>query len=565
MVATFDAGEVVQSKVIYLNNKEVNSATLSATNTGSLSYFMNNMNTDDVMLNGTISGATYVPGVVGNYALNFIETSDVTLSQNPQPTSISSWVKRDDENWKHIVSLNENTPFGTKEKVYINNIEANYFDDWKGETINTATTEVTAKSRDSAGEYTNTTTISSSDLVIDTFTPTKKTYLSRLGVFIADKGTGNITIAIRRNSDSREFASSSANSPSGEGLNANLPSSGWKYFTCNCILEEGVEYRLDITNSTSDATLKSQTTNTANTISYNLLEANRAKEFTVVGNGRTLKLETDSDGVLHNSVINLDAGTYLYQHAYGQSRTNAIPRTIIHSSRTITNDYYNYLMKHGNGSYDIRLSDIGTELVIKINTILPAMGVKVTGISVSASARLYSVDYSLDGITWINLGRNINYSNFEAIFNANRSNVFYIKYYKHSTDNSGANYFFTSDFKVEANLDLSGIPVLLNKFGIQAGSQFVGKLDETLFFNKNLSSEERTTLYNKGLVTDGLVAKYSFEEGSGTLAADTKNWENVKNGVKHTFRETGTQLRWKAIENAGGSSDLTQVRVSINK
>lgn len=46
-------------------------------------------------------------------------------------------------------------------------------------------------------------------------------------------------------------------------------------------------------------------------------------------------------------------------------------------------------------------------------------------------------------------------------------------------------------------------------------------LDEVLIYNKALNETEISTLYNKEVVTNGLIAKYSFEEGSGTDALDT--------------------------------------------
>jgi hypothetical protein len=341
-----------------------------------------------------------------------------------------------------------------------------YFDN---ATTPTATNEVTVDEKDFEGLETNTTALTSTTLTtFAQFTPTQKTYVTSLGIYIVDKGTGNWRVQITRASDEREFAISSTNgTTTSEGLNANITNNSWKYFCENCILEEGVTYNLKVASSVTDGTMKSASTNDYDTISYDLREASRVKEVTVTGNGRTLTLKTDDDGVLNNSAIDLDAGTFVYQHANGTAISDAgnKARSIIHQSLGSDDDYNKYLMLHGTGSYDIVLSGAGTKRIVKINTILPAMHVNITGINIANSARTYSVDYSLDGTTWVNLGRNINYSNFIASFNAQRNNTFYIKYYKHATDNTGANYFSTANFKVEANLDLSGIPFNGQKIG----------------------------------------------------------------------------------------------------
>ena len=89
-----------------------------------------------------------------------------------------------------------------------------------------------------------------------------------------------------------------------------------------------------------------------------------------------------------------------------------------------------------------------------------------------------------------------------------------------------------------------------------------GKYDEILLFNRAITPTEVATLYEKGIVTSGLVAKYSFEEGAGTKAFDTANWERVTSGVAHTFEKSGTDLRWKAVENGGAVASITNLSVT---
>lgn len=310
----------------------------------------------------------------------------------------------------------------------------------------------TIQSRDSSGSYVNTTLVGNNYLDIATITPTAKTYLTRIGVYIVDKGTGSLRIKVKRTSDNKEFAISAVSAPDGEGNSANLSQGGFVYFSVNCILEEGIEYTISVMGSASnDLLLKSQTSNTAGTISYVAQESIKSKTVSFISGGITKTFTTVDEGVLHNSVIDLDNSQYSFDVGDLYSASRYMERSIIFSSRNITNDYYNYLMNHGTGGYDIKLSDIGTELIIKVDTIFPAYNVKATGIQINPITRTYSVDYSLNGTDWINLGRNINYTGFEAIFNAQGNSVFYIKYYKHATDNAYTNY-FNNNFKIVADI-----------------------------------------------------------------------------------------------------------------
>lgn len=92
-----------------------------------------------------------------------------------------------------------------------------------------------------------------------------------------------------------------------------------------------------------------------------------------------------------------------------------------------------------------------------------------------------------------------------GIFDNANGDVFL--YIDNSLDNSKTDltaditgYTGTSRFILGTELD-TGTPVY-----------FKGAIDEVCCYNRALTSDEVTTLYNKGSVTSGLVAKYSFEE-----------------------------------------------------
>lgn len=89
-----------------------------------------------------------------------------------------------------------------------------------------------------------------------------------------------------------------------------------------------------------------------------------------------------------------------------------------------------------------------------------------------------------------------------------------------------------------------------------------GQLDEIRWYNRELSSSDVASLYAKSEVSNGLINKYELEENSGTHIYDTSNWENVTKAVSHTFNYTGTDLRWKIIENGGSTGAITSVTIN---
>lgn len=329
----------------------------------------------------------------------------------------------------------------------------------ENEIKNIVGTEESVGSRDLANAFTNSSALSTTWGKIGTITPAERLHITRLGVYVNVKGTGNWAVKILKTSDSSLMAQSSTKGADGEGVNANMPASGWKYFTQNCILEPGVAYDLYIYNSTSDGTIKSQTTNTLLTASYNLLRAKRVAEFDVIANGVTTPLiaNNELEGVLHGSIFNLDNATYSLpvMSLSGSSGADALNRSNVYTSRnSVSGAYYNYLQIHGTGVYDIMLGGAGAELVYRVDTIFPARAVRVTGPNYG-SGRTYSMDYSFDGTNWVNVIRNATASGTIMNFDALGNRIFYVKIYKHTTDGTGANYLST--FSISADLNLSGI------------------------------------------------------------------------------------------------------------
>lgn len=91
---------------------------------------------------------------------------------------------------------------------------------------------------------------------------------------------------------------------------------------------------------------------------------------------------------------------------------------------------------------------------------------------------------------------------------------------------------------------------------------FDGLIDEIRIYNKVLSTDEINTLYSKADSGDGLILRYSMEEGSGTSLYDTSSWEMVDNGVLYTFEKSGTELRYKILESGGSTGEISKVVIT---
>lgn len=91
---------------------------------------------------------------------------------------------------------------------------------------------------------------------------------------------------------------------------------------------------------------------------------------------------------------------------------------------------------------------------------------------------------------------------------------------------------------------------------------FDGYIDQLCVYSAVLTPAQIATLYAKGNVTSNLIAKYEFEENTGSVTAfDTARWERIDSGTAHTFIRTddGTGLRWKIVEKEGSTAVVSRV------
>ena len=149
--------------------------------------------------------------------------------------------------------------------------------------------------------------------------------------------------------------------------------------------------------------------------------------------------------------------------------------------------------------------------------------------------------------------------------NVNTGNWVHVAFTWDGTTNTGAGKLYING-KLENSGTSPGISNGVSKYVMNFGrseagvAYFNGQIDEVLIFNRSLSAEEVSSLYNngEGLYADtsfapfnnGLVAGYHFDEGSGTTAYDITGKNNgtingatwVDGKISHNLTETNEVL-----------------------
>lgn len=86
--------------------------------------------------------------------------------------------------------------------------------------------------------------------------------------------------------------------------------------------------------------------------------------------------------------------------------------------------------------------------------------------------------------------------------------------------------------------------------------------DEKCTFTSGQIAQSLSVDYNNGTIT---TAKLTSTEVSGSftyeMTADGTNWEEVTSGTAHTFTDTGTDLRWRATEDAASTGEISQIKI----
>ena len=82
-------------------------------------------------------------------------------------------------------------------------------------------------------------------------------------------------------------------------------------------------------------------------------------------------------------------------------------------------------------------------------------------------------------------------------------------------------------------------------------------------FTSGQIAESLSVDFNNGTIT---TATLTSTEVSGTfdyeMTADGSNWEAVTSGTAKTFSNTGTDLRWRATENAASTGEISKIKIT---
>ena len=85
-----------------------------------------------------------------------------------------------------------------------------------------------------------------------------------------------------------------------------------------------------------------------------------------------------------------------------------------------------------------------------------------------------------------------------------------------------------------------------------------------LSFTAGQIGQSTSIRYNDGTISSATLTA-TIDSGSFDfyMSADGgTNWESVSNGVTYTFANTGTDLRWKIVENASSTGKITKIVIS---
>lgn len=323
------------------------------------------------------------------------------------------------------------------------------------------------QSLDTGGAYANTYTLTAAvnegATHIQTFTPTKK-YVTEIGVWVVEAGTGvdwNLIVHTAGNVllAHRKIAA------------ASLVEGAFNYFIVpNIWISGALHFHLYASATTGTPTCKANGADDLETASYIQRYAKKTESFTVICNGIKTELKSDKDGVLSESIIDLDNGKYIWDLGviasavalHTKYANSAYSASVGGGAVTGYGIGLNGWMFDGNEFYG---SQAGVErsIVWKVNTLLPIKD-KVTFYSKTFEGlnQYIQLQISTDNVNWTTLYTADhtlpNYTNVSKVLVTELLSgltTFYVRYYRAAAE---THYTDFSRLGIEANIDTSKIP-----------------------------------------------------------------------------------------------------------
>jgi len=313
-------------------------------------------------------------------------------------------------------------------------------------------------SLDIGGAYTNTyaltNAVNEGATHIQTFTPTKK-YTTQIGIWPIASGTAvdwnlvvhtaaNVIVAWKKI------------------LAASIATGAMQYFDVPNIWASGaLHFHLYASATTGTPTCKANTSDDLETASYIQRYAKKTEGFTVICNGIKTELKANSsDGLLSNSIIDLDNGKYewgnkLTTEALLLSGCNDVYAASDGGLTTVNSGINGWGIVNVT-RYESAIGATERYLTYKVNTVLPIKGLKIESYIYGNDKTLLQI--STDNINWVNLTSKVNNTAYTSevsiITLCNGLNTFYIRGYG---DITNAKMYFCLR-NIEADLDTSSTP-----------------------------------------------------------------------------------------------------------
>jgi len=159
-----------------------------------------------------------------------------------------------------------------------------------------------------ANTYSLTTAVNEWATHKQTFVPTKSK-LTRIGVWVVAKGTGNWTLVVHDASNVVQATATIAN--------ASLTNWAFNYFNVPCNVTAWASYHFHVYSTVADGTAKVNTANDLETCSYIENYYKPTTNFKASQNNQTVSISADEDGFLNGSVINLVTWTATFTETFG--------------------------------------------------------------------------------------------------------------------------------------------------------------------------------------------------------------------------------------------------------
>lgn len=280
-----------------------------------------------------------------------------------------------------------------------------------------------------ANTYTPPVAISEVATELQTFVPTK-VKLSRIGIYIASKGTGNWTLTVHDSGNVVQGAQTI--------VNASLTNNAWNYFMVPQNLIIWGTYHFHVTSTVADGTMKVNTASDLETCSFIENYYKPSTSFTARQNNVLLDIRSDADGFV-------EWGTYNIEKWFFRLIDSVNDGSVVNTS---------YFDKHIGTTFSgnvVQFAWANRYYIQKINTAFPVIGDLYYNIAFITNN---TISYSFDNKVYYTLGTLVSGGTTYRI-PMNGNSIVYIK------NNANAAGSMTA-YGVYAEIDTSKVKSLYN-------------------------------------------------------------------------------------------------------